>query len=489
MKHETINTVIITNLIWKFSERMLAQIVSFVVSIVLARLLLPADYGVISMVLVFISIADVFVSSGFGNALIQKKDADNLDFSSVFYFNICFSTVLYLILFFIAPYIAQYYNYEILTSVIRIMSLRIIVAGINSIQHAYVSRHMMFKRFFWATLFGTLLSGVVGIFMADRGYGVWALVAQYMTISVVDTMVLWVTVRWRPDLIYSWVRLKELLKYGWKILFEGLSNTIFEQIRSLVIGKVYSAGDLGYYTKAQQFPSLLITNISASISAVLFPVMSLHQDDKEHVVNLLRKAVILSTYVLFPMLTGLAIIARPLVSVLLTDKWIACVPYLQIFCFTNAAGIGLIPRHQALNATGRSDIFMNEHIFARIVGFIMLIFVFRISVLAIAVSGIVGSSILTLTVMYTSKKYNNYRYKDQITDIFPIVGLCVCMGVPIYFIQNFNISNFEILCIQTVFGVIIYMGLSVLFKPNGYQLTLQYLVPLLKKSRRKKQNA
>lgn len=485
MKHNSSNTGIISNLIWKFSERMLAQIVTFTVSIILARLLLPGDYGVIAMVLVFISIADVLVTSGLGDALIQKKDADNVDFSSVFYFNIGVSIVLYLVLFFIAPYVANYYDYEILTPVLRIMSLRLIIAGISIAQQAYVSKHMMFKRFFWSTLFGTVLSAVVGIWMAYNGFGVWALVAQYMIYSVVNTLVLWITVNWRPELKYSWPRIVSLLKYGWKILFEALSNTIDTQIRNLVIGKVYSAGDLGYYTKAQQFPSLLITNISSSISAVLFPAMSLHQDDKAQLLTMLRKAVVLSTYLLFPMLAGLAIIAEPLVSVLLTDKWIACVPLMQIFCLTYAATIGMIPRHQALNATGRSDVYMYEHMFARIVGLILLLCVFRISVMAIAVSSIAGTIILAITVMYTSKKYNNYLYKDQIVDVLPIIGLCTCMGVPVYFIQYINMSDLRVLCIQIVSGIMIYAGLSVIFKPNGYRLTLQYLVPLFKKFRRK----
>lgn len=462
-------------------ERILAQVVSLIVSIVLARILLPKDFGAISMVMVFLTIADVFVISGFGNALIQRKNADNLDFSSVFFFNIVFSSLLYLLLFFCAPCIAEYYNYPILMPVLRILGIRIIISGVNSVQNAYVSKHMMFERFFWATLFGTIFSGVIGISLAYKGFGIWALVTQTLTNSTVNTIVLWVTVKWRPIFKFSWSRIKGLLLYGWKILFEGLSSTITGQLRNLIIGKVYTASDLGYYTRAQQFPRLLIDNIGSSISSVLFPAMSLQQDDKDRVKSLLRKSVVLSSYVLFPMLTILGVAAKPLIALLLTEKWLACVPYVWIFCYTYGATIGMIPRHQALNAMGRSDVFMYEHIVVRITGIILLFYVFRISVMAIALSGIASSIILTLTIMYTSKRFNHYAYKEQIADVLPIFALCVCMGVPMYFIQYIEMSPVWILCAQVIFSVLTYVGLSVLFKPNAYKLTMTYAVPILEK--------
>jgi len=478
------NKSILKNLIWKYAERILAQIVTLVVSVVLARLLMPDDYGAISMVMVFITIAQVFVTGGFGNALIQKKDADILDFSSVFYFNMVFSVLIYIIIFFFAPYIAGYYDYPILVPVLRVLSIGIIIAGVNSVQHAYVSKHMMFKRFFVSSLFGTIISGVLGISLAYKGLGLWALVAQHMTNSAIDTLVLWFTVRWRPILSFSWVRIKGLLSYGSKILFEALSTTIIGQLRNLIIGKVYTSSDLGLYTKAQQIPHLLITNISQSMSSVLFPAMSLQQDDELYVKSLLRKAVVMSSYILFPMLTGLAVVSKPLVTLLLTEKWLESVPYMQIFCFTYAATIGMIPRHQALKAIGRSDVFMQEHIVVRVVGIILLISVFRISVMAIALSGIASSIILTLTVMYTSKRFNHYAYKEQIADVLPTLALCVCMGVPVYFIQFIEMSNMFILCIQVVTGVLIFVGLSILFKPKGYKLSLAYVMPIIDKLRK-----
>lgn len=200
MSGKNLKRKIISGLFWKFGERITAQIVSLIVTIILARLLSPDEFGAVSLIMVFITIANVFVSNGFGNALVQKKDADNLDFSSVFYINIAMSIGLYFVLFLIAPLIAGFYNIPVLEPTLRVLGLRIIVASINSIQHAYVSRNMLFKRFFWSTLFGTLVSGIVGIIMAYKGLGVWALVAQYLTNTCIDTIVLWITVKWRPIL-------------------------------------------------------------------------------------------------------------------------------------------------------------------------------------------------------------------------------------------------------------------------------------------------
>lgn len=455
---------IINNVIWKFGERILAQSVSLIVSIVLARLLMPEDYGSIAMVIVFITIANVFVTAGIPSALVQKKDATVEDFSTVFYFNLVFSILLYLIIFLSAPVIASFYNYPVLCPVLRVMGVRIIVAGVNSVQHAYVSRHMMFKKYFWSTLFGTLLSGVIGILFAYNGLGVWALVAQYMINTSVDTLVLFITVKWRPTKYFSWKRAVSLFRFGWKILFEGLSETITTQLKSLIIGKVYTSGDLGYYTKGQQFPSLIVTNINSSISSVLFPAIANEQDDLKRVKELLRKAVRLSSYIVFPTIVGLGLVAEPLVNIVLTPKWIECVPYLRIFCFTNAAAVGMILRHQALNGIGRSDVYMLEHILGRGLSLIVLICVFRNGVMAIAICDIITSLIMIITVAYTSKRYNQYSYREQIIDLLPILAGCFLMGIVVYSIGLIDISDYLKLFIQVATGVIIYYSYSVITK-------------------------
>lgn len=475
---------IISNVIWKFAERILAQVVSLVVSIVLARMLLPDDYGAVSMVTVFITVANVFVTNGIPNALIQKKDADQLDFSSCFHFNFGISILIYAILFHSAPYIALFYDHEVLCPVVRVMGLRIIIASINSVQHSYVSRHMMFKKYFWSTLFGTLVSGVVGIIMAYKGFGVWALVAQYMLNTSIDTIVLFITVSWKPTLQFSLKRVGRLFRYGWRILFEGVSNTLVGQLQNLIIGKVYTSADLAYYTKGQQFPGLIVTNITTSIGAVLFPAMSVEQDNKKHVLSMLRKSVRTSSYVVYPMLMGLAAVATSFVRVVLTDKWLEAVPYLQVFCLLNAPTVGMIPRHQALNGTGRSDIFMNEHIIARMVAIGVLLVTYRISILAIVLGSFISTAILTVIIAYTSKKYNGYTYRDQVEDILPTIIGCIAMGVPVYLISYIRLESGITLGLQVFVGMVIYVVYSKLAHIEEFEICKSFLSILISKIRK-----
>lgn len=478
------NTGILSNLIWKFAERICAQVITLIVSIVLARCLLPEDYGLISMVNVFITIADVFVTMGLGQALIQKNGADELDFSSIFYANILLSILLYGILFFSAPYIARFYGQELLNSVIRVMGIRLIVASINTVQHAYVSKHMMFRKYFWSTLFGTILSGVVGIIMAYCGMGVWALVAQYMTNSCVDTIVLFFTVDWRPKKMFSFKRVKILLSYGWKLLFEGVSNTVVTQLRNLIIGKVYTSSDLAYYTKGQQFPSLIINNIAVSISSVLFPAMSKINNDLQQVKSVMRKSIKISSYILFPLLCGFAMIGRPFVSLVLTDKWLDCVPFLQLFCMNCIMMVGMYPRHEAMKSIGRSDVYMNEHIVYRIFDVVILLLVLRKGPMAIMASTLIGAMLLTIILAYTSKKYTDYKFHEQLYDIKNSILLTIVMVVIVYLISFININQYLIMFIQIIVGMTVYILLSILFKVSEMNVILNVIRGFSKKEHR-----
>lgn len=467
---------VLSGLVWRFGERMSAQLVTFIVSIVLARLLSPNDYGAIALVMVFITIANVFVVFGFGSSLIQKKDADNIDFSSVFYFNIVFSILIYGILYIFAPYIASFYKIDILSPVLRVLGIRIIIAGVNSVQQAYVSRHMLFKRFFWSTLFGTLLSGIVGISMAYMGYGIWALVAQYLTNTTVDTIVLWFTVKWRPDFVFSVSRMKDMFSYGWKLLCSGLLDTGYNQLRSLVIGKMYSASDLAFYDRGKQYPSLIVDNINTSISSVLFPAISQEQDDKSRVKAMTRRAIKTSSYIMWPMMIGLGIVAQPLITLMLTEKWIACVPFLQISCFI----YGFMPIHtanlEAIKAVGRSDLFLKLEIIKKIMGISVLLISMKHGVMAIALSGVVTTLISCFINAYPNIKLLNYTYGQQIKDILPSLLLASFMGIIIYPIKFVIQGEFILIAIQVVVGAIIYILCSALLKVD----TFMYMLSLIK---------
>ena len=364
---------VIGNFIWRFAERCGAQLVTFIVSIVLARILDPKDYGTIALVTVFTTILQVFVDSGLGTALIQKKNADDLDFSSVFYFNFIVCIILYVGMFIAAPYIALFYKDTTLTPVIRVISLTIVISGVKGIQQAYVSKNMLFKRFFFSTIGGTIFSAVLGIAMAYMGYGVWALVAQQLSNTAIDTLILWLTVKWRPKKMFSYERLKGLFSFGWKLLISSLLDTAYNNLRNLIIGKLYSSSDLAFYNQGEKFPKVIVMNINASIDSVLLPTMSIEQDNPERIKQMTRRAIKTSTYVMAPLMMGLAFCAEPIVRLVLTDKWIFCIPFLRIFCITYMFWPVHTANLNAINAMGRSDWFLRLEIIKKIVGLAILL--------------------------------------------------------------------------------------------------------------------
>ena len=321
-------------LFWSYGERIMAQLVSLVVSVVLARLLDPENYGVISIVMIFITFCDAIVSGGFGNAIVQKKDADELDVNTMLCCSVATSFFLYVIIFFAAPAIADFYDMDIIRPILRVLGLRLLISGVNSIQRAWIQKRMLFRRFFVSTSFGTVISAVVGISMAYRGMGAWSLVAQYLTNSFIDTMVLLITNDWKPRLQFSWRRAKSMLSYGWKVLLTTVVYTIEGDLRSLIIGKQFGSADLAYYDQGKKFPNLLVTNINTSISNVIFPVLSKSQDDLNRMRTICRRSIRTSTYLLAPLLIGLIAVANEFVQVILSEKWLPCVPYLSFFSKT-----------------------------------------------------------------------------------------------------------------------------------------------------------
>ena len=461
-------SLFISSLLWRFAERVGAQGVSFVVSIILARILAPELYGTIALVTVFTSILNVFIDSGLGSALIQKKDADDLDFSSVFYFNIIVCFILYIIMYIASPIIARFYNDYTLTPIIRVLSLTLVISGVKNIQHAYVARTMQFKRFFFATLGGTIGAAVVGIFMAYRGYGVWALVVQQILNSATDTVILWITVKWRPKRMFSFQRLKELLSYGWKLLVSALLDTGYTELRQLIIGKMYTSTDLAFYNRGKQFPYILVDNINSSINSVLFPTMSQAQDDIVKLRVMTRRAIKTSTYIMAPLMMGMAFCAEPIVRLLLTEKWIESVPYMRIFCIT----FMFYPIHtanlNAIKAMGRSDIFLRLENIKKVVGLALLFSSMWFGVMAMAYSLLLSTFASMLINSWPNRKLMGYSYKDQMKDIMPSVLLAVGMGVCVYCLQYVGLNYILTLCIQVTLGVIIYIVFSYMFKIEEY---------------------
>lgn len=476
-----LKTRTVSNLFWRFAERCGAQGVAFVVSIVLARMLAPEDYGLIALVTVFTSILQVFVDNGLGNALIQKKEADDLDFSTAFYANVVFCLVLYIVAYLAAPLVAKFYNNDSLTGIFRVLCLTVLISGVKNIQQAYVSRKMIFRKFFFATLIGTIGAAVIGIYMAYRGYGVWALVAQQVFNTLIDTIVLWISVKWRPKWMFSFKRLKVMFDYGWKLLASSLITTIYNDIRQLIIGRVYSAEDLAYYNKGKQFSDVVVVNINASIDSVLLPVLSKSQDDKTRVRELTRRSIKISSYIMWPLMFGLMAVGEPFIELVLTEKWLPCVPYLYIFCFTN----GMMPIQtanlNAIKAMGRSDLYLKLEIIKKTGGILLILIFMNMGVLALGMSCVLYSLYAGLVNTYPNKKLLGYSVVDQLKDILPSFGLAAAMAVIVYWLPVSSLHLVLQLVIKVIAGAIIYLLGSMIFKIDSFSFVLEIVKNFMKR--------
>lgn len=468
---------VFSNLIWRFMERCGAQLVSVVVSFVLGRMLDPAVYGLVAKVTIITSIMLVFVDSGMANSLIQKKDPDDLDFSSVFFFNVAFCLVLYVGLFFAAPLIAEYNGQPELTAIVRVLGLTVVVAGVKNVQQAYVSKTMQFKRFFFATLGGTAVSAAVGIAMAYKGFGVWALVAQQLSNVTINTCVLWLTVGWRPKAMFSLKRLRALLGYGWKLLASGLLDTVYNKLREIFIAVFYTDTDLAFYNRGNALPNLIVENINSSIDSVLLPVLSAEQDHAEQVREMTRRAIKVSSYIIMPLMMGLAVCAEPFVRFFLTEKWLPCVPYLRIFCFTYS----FYPLHtanlNAIKAMGRSDLFLILEIVKKAVGITALLLTMRLGVYPMALSLLATSVLSQIINAWPNSRLLNYSYLRQLADLLPTILLAAAMGACVYPVSLLGLSDIVTLVIQVPLGVLVYVLGSKLLRIDSFE----YLMSIVKK--------
>lgn len=471
----------LNNIFWKFAERVSAQFISVVVSIVLARLLEPTQFGLIAMVLVFIALADTLIVGSFSDALIQKKKADDLDFSSVLCFNVGFSVCLYIILFFSAPLISSFYGekYVLLTPVLRVLGLRILVSAVSAVQSAYVSRNMIFKKYFVATITATLASAVVGIVMAYLGYGVWALVAQQLVSTIVSTFTLNRVVKFKLSMKCSYARLKELIPYGSRVLATSLLITVFSELRALIIGKLYTPANLAYFDRGRQFPNLFVSNINTSIGAVLFPKMASQQDNVELVKQTTRRSIRFASYIMAPLMLGLAAAADPFVRLILTEKWIGCVPLLQLFCVFYLFQPVHTANIQAIKAIGRSDITLKLEFIKKTIEIITLLCVMKISVEAIVVNMAVLTTLFTFVNAYPNIKLLKYTLKEQIYDISPSIGISLVMALLMYIVNFLSLSPVLTLVLQAVVGILSYVILSVITRNAEYQFVKSNILKII----------
>ena len=470
-----------SNFLWRFFERFGAQMLNIVVGIILARKLGPGPSGQIAVVLAVINILKVFADSGMANALIQKKDPDDLDFSSVFFFNLVFSLLLYLGLFFSAPAIARFYHEDSYVAILRVLGILVVISGLYNVQLAYVSKTMQFKRFFFATLGGTVFSGALSIAMVYLGFGIWSLVALQLSNFAVNTLILWFTVNWRPKMMFSALRLRKLLSFGWKLLAASFLDTLYLQIYSLVIGRRYPKEELGQFDKGRNWPDQITTSINASLDSVLLPVLSAEQDNVHTLREMTRRAIKTSSFIMMPMMAGLAACATPLVRLLLKEQWLPCVPYMQIFCAIYA----FYPLHtanlNAIKAMGRSDIFLKLEVVKKILETSVLLITLRYGVLAMALGQLFCDILAQLINAWPNKKLLNYPYWTQLKDLMPCLLLSLAMAGCVLAVQLLGLHDLLTLVIQILLGVVIYVLGAKLLKLDSFDYILNMVKTILQR--------
>ena len=456
--------VILSNMLWKFAERGGSQIVSFVVSIILARLLAPEEFGVISLITVLTNILDIFVDSGFSNALIQKQEVGQKEYSSVFFFNIGLGTVFYAGMYGLAPVIADFYGRSYMIPYIRVLSITLIIGGFNVVQRSLVAKRLEYRKFFYSSLGGTLLSAVIGIAMALSGFGVWALIARNLIDKFIDTAILWFTVRWRPSLYFSLKKLKPLASYGIKLMGSGFLYSGTNNLMSLVIGKVFSASALAYYEKGRQIPNLMVGNVYSVVQEVLFPVMAEQQKNKESVCKILRQSLAISAYCIFPCLIGIAACAKPITIVLFTEKWLDMVPFLQLWCLFFITYLVDSANLQVIQSLGRSDIFLKLEIIKEILTVVSILVTLPFGVLPMLALSVLERPIHWYINAAPCKKLIGYGFVEEVKELKSIILLNGLMGVTVWCVGFLPLETIPLLIVQVMTGVIVYLTGSVILR-------------------------
>ena len=451
-----------TSLFWKILENGGSQGVQFIVSVLLARLLSPSEYGIVAIVLIFTTIANVLVQNGFASALIQKFHADDLDFSSVLIFNVLLSVAIYILLFLGSPIIAGIYKNPELTDILP--------GSIISIENSYVARNMKFKTLFIATFLSSVISGSVSVIMALEGAKVWALVFQQIVYYFALLIILGIGIKYFPGLKFSLDRLKTMFAYGSKLLAASLIDTIFTNIHGLVIGKAYSEDMLGSFNRGEQFPKLVVSNLSSAIQSVLLPAMSKKQESKEDVKSLLKSSVRLSTFVVAPMMCGLAAVSDNLILLLLGEKWRIAIPFLQMMCFSYVFWPIHVSNLEALNAMGRSDIFLKLEIIKKILGIAILLIGIRYNVFVFVGLKAFSDLICAYINAAPNERLLGYTLKEQSMDALNNFMPAIIMGIIIYIAGKHIGIGILSLLIQIVLGVIIYIALAVVMKNENFKM-------------------
>lgn len=462
-------------LIFKYTEQLLVQGMTFILNIVLARLLLPSDYGVLSVLMIFISLSQVFVQSGLNTALVQRPVVDDEDYQTVFWSTIVIALLLYCVVYLATPWIGSFYDIENFSSYLRTLALILFPGAVNSIQIAKLCRTLDFKRLMISSVSAVVFAGFCSVLIALNGGGIWSLVVQQLVNQVSVTIILFFMTRWVPRARFSRERFQKLFSFGSRIMCVNLVETLFGNIRSLVVGKKYDTAVLGYYDRGNQFPDAVVRNINMTLMSVMFPVYSRHQNDKQALKEMVRRTMMMSSFVVWPMMVGLCVVARPFVIAVLTEKWAPCIPYIQILCFSYVFMPIHTANHQAINAMGEGVVSLRLTIVRRVVDvscILIAAFLFDTPI-ALAWGAVISMALGSFINAFPNRRLLGYKYSEQVKDILPCVAVSLLMGVAIYPISFFISDMSDLLFTQIAAGIVIYFALAALFRLESFSLIVR----------------
>lgn len=478
---ESLKNKTLSSLVWQFCQKIFGQLFSFIVTVILARLLMPEDYGVVALASMFNVLVGIFISGSMDAALIQKRDADELDYNTVFFSSLFMSFVIYGVVYFGAPIFASIYDNELITPVMRVLALTMPIGSLSMVQNAILSRQLDFKKFFKVSLIGQVIGAIVGILMAYANFGPWALVAQTMISSITNSITMLFLVSWHPSFMFSFARFRQLFDYAWKKTMASFIGTICNQLKGYIIGGKYSTADLAYYNRGEGLPEMLSNNISGSIDAVLFPALSKINDDLDSVKRGMRRSITTSSFVLMPMFFGLAATSAKLVPILYTEKWNPAVPFMQIACLSAPLHLLNKANLQSLFAIGRSDEVLKLEMYKKPVMLVILAITTFISPLAISF----GMFLNCFYVLYMNAKPNakllNYPVMEQIKDVKFSLLSSILMFISVYAIGLVFDNNYISLCVQVISGICIYLILSLAFKNEALFYVKDTLLEIYRK--------
>ena len=475
-----------SGMMWTAIQKYSTMVIGFISGIILARLLMPEDYGAIGMLAIFMSLAEVFIDAGFGSALIQKKNPTSTDYSTVFYFNIGMSVILYAVLFFSAPAIATFYRMPILCKVLRVQGLVLFIYALNIIQRNQIRKNLKFKKLSWITIVTSIVSLIVTVIMAYSGCGVWSLVAQNFIGASIPCIFFWITTKWRPTWEYSWKSFKELFGFGFYMFLTHLLTTFSQRITGLLVGRWYDPATMGYYTKASSTSKYTTLSVAGVMIQTTYPLYAAVQDDKQRLINMVKRITSTLAYITVPMLCLLILIAKPLFVLLYSDRWLFSVPYFQILCVGGIAGCLQSVNQQTIAAIGKSKAFFIWTVVKQSVGIAMQV----IGLIVWGIWGLLVGKVLSSWFSYfvnitMVSKYVGYKYFQQLKDLSPIFIVSAIATAAGYFGASvLEIGLYPDGLVKTAIFLFVYLGWSLIFKPEAFKYSLSVLNTL--KSKKKK---